>query len=697
MINLSRHLRLSKDTCAELNLTGKFSQEDLEAIGEHVWRGYETDERSRKRWLTRTQAAMDLAMQVQKDKSFPWAGCSNVTFPLVTIAALQWHARAYPELISGPDIVKARIIGPDPDGKKRDREERISAHMSYQLLEEDSAWEEQSDRGFLSEAIVGCMFKKSYFSMAQGHNVSELVLAKDLVVDYFAKSVETAERKTHCIPMSRNEIYEKCARGVFRDVRKEDWYLPPPSEAVDLQQGVKVDVRKGQDRPLEGDDTTPFMVLEQHVSMDLDGDGYAEPYIITITRDHHVPLRIVTRFEWDHVEFNDRGKIVQIRGMEYFTKYGFIPSPDGGIYDIGFGILLGPINESVSSSLNQLFDAGTLSTTAGGFLGRGAKFRGGQYTFSPFGWNRVDSTGDDLSKSIFPLPVREPSTVLFQLLTFLVDYANRIAGTVDVMVGENPGQNTPKYNMQTMLQEGQRIYNAIFKRQWRSMKEEFKKLWMLNAVYLSPVPTPASSGIVISREDYYTNPNAVRPAADPNLVTSELRQQQAMMMKQAAMVTPGYNKDMVERNFLRAIKVEGIEMFFPGSDKTPPLPNPKVEVEKLKAEIKKMEVKARVMEKVMELQEAQALNKAKITQLEAQAVSLLAGVQGTEAGLEIQRFQAQIGALKDIDESMRKHVELVLSTLKDQGDGGEGGMGGMAGPPSNAGAAGKPAAAMPAA
>lgn len=199
--------------------------------------------------------------------------------------------------------------------------------MSYQLDYEDRAWEEQHDRALLVIPIVGCAFMKSYHSAAVRQNRSELVIAHDLVMDYFAKSVESCKRKTHRYPLYRNDIYEKCMAGVFKNVLEEQWYQ---SDAPIVQDShvIAENKRKGVQPPTPDEDT-PFWGLECHCLMDLDGDGYKEPYVVTIEETSREVLRIVTRFEWDDVSRLSNGKIISIRATEYFTKYGFIPSPDG--------------------------------------------------------------------------------------------------------------------------------------------------------------------------------------------------------------------------------------------------------------------------------------------------------------------------------------------------------------------------------
>ena len=685
MLELESYISLTEETTKASNLCDRFSERDLKKIGIEVVEGYKRDRQSRERWEKRCDAAMKLAMQVQEDKSFPWQGASNVKFPLITIAALQFHSRAYPTLISGPEVVKCRVIGEDPQGQKRARADRINTHMSWQVLEEDQAWEEQHDKGWLNLPIVGCNFTKSKFSSTVGHNVSELVLAQDLVLDYYAKSVEECSRKTHIIPLARNDVHERIHRGVYRDIGEESWFANPPAPVPkDDEHQVVKDQRSGLTPPMQADSTTPFRFLEQHVNMDLDDDGYDEPYIITVEETSSCVVRIVTRFEWQDVEWKERegGTLIRIRATEYFTKHGFIPSPDGGIYDIGFGYLLGPLNESVDSIINQLIDAGTLSNTAGGFLGRGVKIRGGEYGFKPFQWNRVDSTGDDLHKNIMPLPVREPSNVLFQLLALLVDYTNRISGSTDLMVGENVGQNTPAETSRTLVEQGMKIYAAVFKRQWRSMKEEFKKLYILNALYMPTEQAYGSQGAKAMREDYLGNPDDVVPAADPNVTSETARLAIAQAVKQASMMTPGYDRIAVERNYLKALKVPNWQELFPGPDKVPPLPNPKLEVEQAKAQTKQQEMKAKVAMFVMQLQEEHAVNLAKIDQMKAQAAKLLAEIGEAQAAQQIKAFEAATEALQGHNKNLLEQAKMMMQFMGGEGEGGadRGGMAGMAGP-----------------
>ena len=682
-LRLNKHLTINKDMIDAPNLCDRFDKDDLTKIGTLVYEGYNRDEFSRTRWKKRNSAGINLALQVAKDKNFPWPGCSNVVFPLVTIAALQFSAVSYGNIIQGTDIVRYRTIGDDPTGLATERAERIGRHMSWQVLEEDQAWEEQHDRLLLNLCIVGCNFIKTYYSPSQGHNVSDLVMAQDLVLDYYSKSVESAARKTHIVPLYRNEVYERCMAETFIDVRDKDWFNSFPTvETPDADS----DNRQGINPPLQSDEDTPFTTLEQHRNLDLDGDGYAEPYIVTIEKGSKEVLRIVARFDDEvAVDRNIHKKIISIKPSEYFTKYSFIPSPDGGIYDIGFGSLLGPLNEAVNTGINQLLDSGTMQNSSGGFLGRGAKIRGGVYTMAPWEWKRVDSTGDDLRKSLVPFPERQPSNVMFQLLGLLINYTDRIAGTVDQMVGENPGQNTPAETSRNTMEQGMKVYNMIFKRVWRSMKEEFKKLHKLNAMYIGYRKTYGEGSSFILNEDYKSNPDLVVPVADPNVTSKGAKINKATALRTAAMQVPGYDIPAVEKNFLRALEIDGIDKFYPGADKVPPLPNPKMAVEQLKMEGVKMKFEHEKQLFVMELMANRKKAMAEVSKLEAEAAAAIAGIDTDRAGVKIAALDAAIGAWKAHQDNLTKLLEIVMRGNENENSNG-GRVSGVASPSSNSGA-----------
>lgn len=675
MEKLESRLTISLEVIKSPNLCDLFTERDLTCIGNWVRENYDIDCQSRVDWVRRNKNAMDLAMQVQKQKTFPWPDCSNITFPLVTIAALQFSARAYPAIVNGRSVVATRINGPDPTGNIAKIADKIGRHMSYQLLEQDEAWEEGQDRALIGTAITGVGFKKTYQNGSLGHPVSEYVFCNDLVVNYWAKSIESAIVKTHVIPMYRNDMREKMLRGVFCDYTDAEWFKAP-AQIPTIHDEDGSDDRSGMNAP-QSNETTPFTLLEQHCWIDLDCDGYAEPYIVTIESSANKVLRIVTRFDrMEDVELTADGRIIRIRATEYFTKIPFIPSPDGSLMDIGFGTLLGPLNESVNSAINQLFDSATLSITAGGFLGRGAKIKGGTYSFQPFSWQRVDSTGDDLRKSIVPLPVREPSAVMFQLLGMLIDYTNRVAGSTDMLAGENPGQNTPAETSRAMIEQGQKIYSAIFKRIWRSMKQEFKKLYAVNAVHL-PMRVSFGDGDFIGREDYTGAAVVVVPVADPTIASDGARFAQARLLREAAATAAGYDKDEVERRYLKALGIDEVDKLFPGSaSMPPPPPDVKITIQELKNQSKQMELEQEKMMFAIKMQEEIKLNEVKILEMTASAEKLMAQATEEPAKNRINAFRAAIEAMRERNNKMSLDLDRLMETsnVEPSVDSGTGGL-----------------------
>lgn len=671
------------------NIADELCEEDLATIGRQVAEDFLTDVASRQPWDEKMQAALKLALQVKEIKTFPWQDAANVKFPLTTIAALQFHARAYPGLITGPDIVKCRTYGDDPTGESGARARRVADHMSYQVLEEDEDWENSHDRVLITLPILGCAFKKVYYDPTLGHNVSEYIPAYDVYLPYYARRVETAERWTHVLHWEANKILGLERQGIFRPQSEDS----PKSLALLSRLEELRDLTQGVERPIH-DTSAPDDLLEQHRYLDLDGDGYEEPYVVTIRKDTQHVCRIVARFFMSDIERNRAGEIFNIRPTCYLQKYPFIPSPDGGIYDLGFGQLLGSVNESIDSVVNQLLDAGTLANLGGGFLGRGAKFRSGDSTFTPGEWKRVDFTGDDLRRNVVPLMAPTPSPVLFQLLSLLIDYGERISGATEAQVGVNPGQNTPAETSRNVLMEGQKIFLGIFKRVYRAQKEEFRKLYRLNQRHLDDTVLyygeTASTGKLAMRRDYDPSDKSICPAADPDMVNDQQKILQVQLLKQASQSSAGYDLDEVERRFLRTLRVPDVDIVFPGSEKKPPSPNYKIQLEQMRSETKLQEAKMQMQLKAMELLSQVDLLRAQVEELQASKVLKLAQAKGVESGQAVALISAQIGAAKAHQDHLLKAAKLIMDGIGKEQENGSRNTAAGGGEPSSAYGGGVP-------
>ena len=655
------------DLMYEANIADLLCKEDLATIGGQISKDFDNDLMSRSSWEKRTETSLKLALQVAETKNFPWANASNVKFPLITIAALQYHARSYPVLVDSDMPVKCRVVGEDKDGIRAARSTRVEQHMSYQLLEEDEDWESEMDKVLITQPIIGCAFKKTYYDPIRKHNISENVLAKDLVVNYWTKSLETASRVTHILQMTKNEIYERVALGLWCEIsegRQQQYSSSVMGSGLQQAQ----DKAQGMTPPESNDPSTPIEILEQHCTIDFDDDGYAEPYIVYVRRDNKQVARIVARYTEKDVTRNKDEKVLSIKAEQYFTKYPFIPSPDGGFYDLGFGVLLGPLNESINTIINQLVDAGTMANTAGGFLSRGIKLRGGNYSFNPMEWKHVDTTGDDLRKGIVPLPVREPSQVLYTLLDLLINYGQRISGSVDILSGQNPGQNTPAETSRTMAEQGMKIFNGIFKRTHRSLKQEFRKLYRLNQIFITEntpyVSNAKNTGLVLV-SDYEGPVTDVMPTADPSITSDTQRLNQAAAIASRVQATPGlYNRYEAEYTFLKAMKITNIDKILPdpnGPNAVQVPPNPKLQIEQLKIQAKQASDQLNMKMALLKLMSEAELNQAQIQKLTAEAESIKIGIATEGERMRIQEINMQIGL-------QRERREGVLSSIKTMND-----------------------------
>lgn len=550
------------------NIAETLDAETLLKISQQCKTGFDADIESRRDWETALGEWTKLALQVREEKTWPWVGASNVKYPLLSTAALQFNARAYPSLVPATsDVVKVEVIGKDPDGVKLEKATRIGIYMSYQLLNQMEGWEEDMDKLLVMLPIVGTMFKKTWYNPVTKQNVSELVLPKSLVVNYWAKSLECSERVSQIIEMTKRRIKEKQMSGVFL-------------EDVDLGDPVQ-EIEQGKPVPAM-DETTPYQMVEMHTYYDLDDDGYSEPYIVTFERFSGKVVRVVARFDEKGMYLDSKGKLEKIDAIQYFTKFSFIPNPDGGFYDIGFGLLLSPINEAVNTLINQQIDAGTLSNLQGGFLGKGLKIKMGESRWTPGEWKTVNSTADDLRKQIVPLPVKDPSTVLFQLMGTLITSGKELASIAEIFTGKMPGQNTPATTTMATVEQGMKVFTAVYKRVFRSLKCEFKKIFDLNGVYLDPQQYQKVVSMPVQADDFDPDDYDVCPGADPNTATQTEKLMKAQGLMEMMAQFPGVLDPIkVATRILAAQEVPAFEELFSETVKQtgqmpPPAPDPKV-------------------------------------------------------------------------------------------------------------------------
>ena len=628
------------------NLAEDLDDNTLISIGNDVVKGYETDKASREPWEKDLKTWTELALQISGNKTYPWPNAANIKYPLLATAAMQFAARAYPTLVpSDGKIVKCRVTGFDHDGEKTKRAERISKHMSYQVLEEMDDWEEDMDKLLICLPIAGTCFKKTYWNPNKQRNCSILVLPKTLVVNYFCRRLEEAERITEVLTQTKRKVKELQNQGLYLDIKLSD-----PS--VGTEDPTK-SINEAFQNTTSEDNTTPYIILEQHTYLDLDQDGYSEPYIVTVELDSHKVLRIIPRFNGDSVLVDEKNKVISIEATQYYTKYSFIPNPDGGFYDLGFGRLLGPLNNSANTIINQLVDAGSLSNLQSGFIGKGLRIKMGETKFVPGEWKAVNATGDDIKKQIFALPVREPSDVLFKLLDLLLKSGKELASVAEIFVGKMPGQNTPATTTMATIEQGMKVFTSVYKRVYRSLASEFKKIYKLNREYMNNEEYISVLDEPVQQEDYKGPENDIYPGADPTAVSSQEKQakiQAVMQLLQLGTIDP---------MAVTMLYLEAHEIPNPGQlmKQPQPQPDPKMEAIKAKAQVdqQKAQIDMQVAQHKMQLEQAtkeQELQmKAAQVQQELEAKKMQAildaqlaqATQSSKIQMEQQAAQAKMG------------------------------------------------------
>jgi chaperonin GroES len=639
------------------NLTEFLDEAAMDTLGMDICEAVESDKESRKEWEENQRDWLKLAAQVRETKSFPWENASNVKYPLMTTACMQFHARALPGLLPNERPVKAKIIGKDKSNKKLRRGERVAKFMSYQVIEQMEEWVDDFDRLLLVLPMVGLAYKKTFYSERLNRLRSTLLLPTECIVNYHATSYERA-RMTHVMQMDPNELEEMKRGGIFRDVE-----LAAPTE---MKQDRTRDETLGLTRGNSKDD--PYELYEVHHWWDLDEDGYKEPYIITVDVASQKVLRVVPRWSsTDDVKMTADGKrIASIKADTYFTPFKFIPDPNSAVYGIGLGTLLGPTNEAVNTLINQLIDAGTLSNMQGGFLARGAKLKGGSTRFRPGEWKIVNTTGEDLQKSIFPMPVAAPSPALFNLLSMLIQAGERVSAVSDMMTGENPGQNQPATTTMAVLEQGMKVFNSIYKRIHRSLAQEFRIMYRLNfdtlddelyqtmlddtidmGQFQGQKPSPeqlqqvqqgvaAENAAATVQEDFESENMDIIPASDPNMVSDATRMLRAndLMEKMAAGLP--INPAVVTRKVLEAAGHEDIDELM-----TMPPAQPSIEEKELEVAVNK---------EMREVVDSKFSNILKIAQAESM-----------EAGTQLNEYRAIVDDIIKVNNAKREAQQPVDS------------------------------------
>lgn len=472
-------------------------------ISQQVFSDYNNDLSSCASKMKELQEVMKLAMIISEQKTYPWVGASNIIYPLIANACVEFGATCYPEIIKDGQVVKAKVIGRDDgqqmkdadgipmtnpeDGKpimqnvgaKKARGDRIATTMNFQLMEEQTWWEKDTDKLVNSLPCVGDLYKKVYYDPIKEMPVSELIFPDKLIINNGARDIDSAI-VTQIIELYPQEIMQRIRSEMFDDFDFD--FESDAEESNNTTQQTSQDMRLTTQ---VSSNTKLHVFLEQHTWLDLDDDGFPEPYIVTVHSESAKVVRIVKRFDKESIKYNSKKEIKDIVAQKYFVHYSFIPSPDGSFFSLSFGHLLLNMNNAINTTLNQLIDAGHLNITGGGFISKGfGKSKAGRMALAPGEWKIIDAGSDDLRNGIVPIPHPEPSSVLFTLLGALIDAGKGLGMLSDVLSGENSG-NIQATTMISMVEQGMKQFRSIYKRIYKAEKDEFRLLYNENSKYLT--------------------------------------------------------------------------------------------------------------------------------------------------------------------------------------------------------------------
>ena len=608
-----------------------------DSLAKQVLEDYTLDRETMSEWLRVTEKAIELASQDIKIKTEPWQGAANVKHAIILEACIQFSARAYPEIVRDAKVVKTRVVGEDKDGSKAARALRIENHMNYQLMDEMSEWDGDLDRMLHVLSMVGTVFKKTYYCPIEKRNVSEMCLPHKVTINQAVQNLETARRITHEIELYPSQIIERIREGVFLD--------------------VDLDEVPDEDQPFNDQ---PHIFFEQKRFLDLDGDGYPEPYIVTVHETSQQLVRITPCFAETSIEYTDKLEVKRITSDQYFADFHFIHTIDGTYYSYGFGYLLSHATQTINTLLNQIIDAGSMSTLQSGFYGKGARIKGGTLRFRPGEWKKADASGFDLKNSIVPLPAKEPSNVLLNLVQFLLNSYYKMVSISDIMSGQISSSNTTAAESLSAVEQGMKVNNSIYKRIYRGLAKEFKQLSRLNRDYLADETyfNILDQSGVIAKADYETEGVNVFPVADASMSTQFEQMARARAGLEAAQTIPEMQRIPLGRVYLKALKYtqEEIDEILPQEDPNDPSQQQQefqAELEQRAQDLNQLEQELQIKKFNLELQAIKDdFTNAKVA---ADTQLALAKAEQVDSSIDLDTFLAQVRDL----ESKAKFIQAV--------------------------------------
>ena len=536
------------------NLIETLDEDTLVEIGNEVYEKYEADKASRSEWESMFERGFDLLGLKLEETTEPFEGAATAVHPLLIESAVKFQSRASQELFPSSGPVKTQVLG-DATVERQRQGNRVQNFMNYQLTEQMPEYFDEFERMLFHLPLIGSAFKKVYFDGSVDRPVSEFVPIDQFYVSYYATDLRRADRYTHVLYRSPREIAQGMVSGMYADIDLPDPYNPEQSALTE-----KMDTVLGLSPSSDLDQQ--YVLLEQHCYLELEDYPTACPYIVTIEESSQKVLSI--RRNWNEDDKNKEKKM-------FFTHYRFVPG--FGFYGLGLIHFLGNLTMSATAAMRSLIDAGQFANLPGGFKAKGVRVVGDNDPIAPGEFKEVEATGMDLSKSIVPLPYKEPSATLFNMMQFTAAAGQKFADTTEQVITEGSNYG-PVGTTMALLEASSKFFSAIHKRLHKSQKDEFKILARINYESLPneyPYDVPGISENVF-RKDFDGRVDVV-PVSDPNIPSSAHRLMMTQMAMQLAQTSPPgmFNMEELNRTLLNAANIPNLDKILPDKPQAQPL------------------------------------------------------------------------------------------------------------------------------
>ena len=514
--DIEPEMPMPEDAPFEANIAEFLDESELGRISSDLIGDVEDDLSARSDWEETYTKGLEFLGMKYEERSEPFEGSSGVIHPLLAESVTQFQAQAYRELLPATGPVRTTVVGAQNEMVVK-QAERVKNFMNYMITYEMEEYDPELDQMLFYLPVIGSTFKKVYFDPLKQRAVSKFIHAEDLVVPYGAVDLASSPRITHVIKMDSNDVRKMQIGGFYRDIDL--------SEDDDSDFSVNADIQEEIDN-IQGvrpsGPSSEMTLYEVHTDLDIEGfedigpDGEASglklPYIVTICENTGDVLAIRRNYEEADM---------MKRRINYFVHYKFLPGL--GFYGLGLTHMIGGLAQASTSILRQLIDAGTLSNLPAGFKARGARIRDEDSAIQPGEFRDIDVAGTDIRSSLMPLPFKEPSGTLYNLLGTLVDAGRRFASMADLKVGEMGGE-TPVGTTMAIMERGTKVMSAIHKRMHYSQKVEFKLLEKIfqKTIQMYPYAPSIEVGPEIAAQDFSRQID-VLPVSDPNIFSMSQR------------------------------------------------------------------------------------------------------------------------------------------------------------------------------